>query len=470
MISSIIRKWVSVVAIVPVIGVAVLVSMGRSTTTVTVRPIEWTPHEIPEAENDGIAVCAADLDGDYLKDIIVLRGDISCTFAEVIWFENTCGCPVSWIRHDLASLSSGCWVMDLCAEDLDNDNDVDVVTSSLAVGFCDELVWHENDGGSPPSFTSHSVPQSKSFGLSKGLGASIQTADMNDDTLCDIVWAGTGYLAWYENSGGSPPSWIEHIIPCSVFLNAGTSVYAEDVDGDTDFDLVLYGTSQGELYWYESSGGSLPTFTERLIYPVGSSGSKNVLAADVDGDTDVDVVCHDLWFENSGESPPSWTLHSVYKGGSGEKWWGGRYMFASDLDRDGDTDLAYFRGYEDAIWYENDGNSPPSWTPHVIGIYGGVVFPSDVDNDSDVDMVSIHHVSFFWIWYENRLLTARGNVDGEGVIELGDVVYLINYLWKEGPAPEPLGLGDLNCDAVIDLGDVVSLINYLWKGGDPPGC
>ncbi len=94
-----------------------------------------------------------------------------------------------------------------------------------------------------------------------------------------------------------------------------------------------------------------------------------------------------------------------------------------------------------------------------------------MDNDTDVDMVTVdYYDEFQWIWFENLLLTARGNVDGEGVIELGDVVYLINYLWKEGPAPEPIGLGDLNCDAVIDLGDVVSLINYLYKGGDPPGC
>ncbi len=469
MISAFLRKSVFAAAIIPVIGVTVLASAGRSTASVMDGQIVWTPHAIPEAEDYGIAVCAADLDGDYLNDLIVLRGDLYGTFAEVIWFENTCGCPVSWIRRDLASLSSGCMVMDLCAEDLDNDNDVDVVSSALAVGFCDELVWHENDGGSPPSFTSHTVPQPKGFGLSRGLGPSIHAADMNGDTLCDILWGGTGYLAWYENGGGSPPSWTEHIIPCSAFLNTGTCVYAEDVDGDTDFDLVLYAIGHGELYWYESSGGSLPTFTERLIYSIGSSGRKDVLAADIDGDTDIDVVCHDLWFENSGESPPSWTPHFVYKGGSREKWWGGRYMFVSDLDRDGDADIAYPRDY--GSWYENDGGSPPSWTRHDIGWGGQTSFASDVDNDTDVDMVTVdYYDEFQWIWFENLLLTARGNVDGEGVIELGDVVYLINYLWKEGPAPEPIGLGDLNCDAVIDLGDVVSLINYLYKGGDPPGC
>jgi hypothetical protein len=62
----------------------------------------------------------------------------------------------------------------------------------------------------------------------------------------------------------------------------------------------------------------------------------------------------------------------------------------------------------------------------------------------------------------------RGDVNGDGVIDLGDVVYLINYLYKGGPAPDPLWVGDVNCDGIVDLGDVVYLINYLYRGGPPP--
>lgn len=59
---------------------------------------------------------------------------------------------------------------------------------------------------------------------------------------------------------------------------------------------------------------------------------------------------------------------------------------------------------------------------------------------------------------------------GDGVINIGDVVYLINYLFKGGPAPVPLKAGDVNCDGTIEVGDVVYLINYLFKGGPPPCC
>jgi len=72
------------------------------------------------------------------------------------------------------------------------------------------------------------------------------------------------------------------------------------------------------------------------------------------------------------------------------------------------------------------------------------------------------------IWLEAP--PARGDANGDGVINSADVVYLINYLFKNGPAPDPLWIGDVNCDEVINSADVVYLINYLFKGGPPPEC
>jgi C1A family cysteine protease len=64
----------------------------------------------------------------------------------------------------------------------------------------------------------------------------------------------------------------------------------------------------------------------------------------------------------------------------------------------------------------------------------------------------------------------RGDANGDGNINSADVVYLINYLFVGGPAPEPLEAGDVNCDDTINSADVVYLINYLFVGGPPPGC
>jgi hypothetical protein len=63
-----------------------------------------------------------------------------------------------------------------------------------------------------------------------------------------------------------------------------------------------------------------------------------------------------------------------------------------------------------------------------------------------------------------------GDATGDGIIDVGDIVGLINYLFKNGPAPEPFISGDNNCDGNIDISDVVYLINYLFKDGPVPDC
>ena len=63
-----------------------------------------------------------------------------------------------------------------------------------------------------------------------------------------------------------------------------------------------------------------------------------------------------------------------------------------------------------------------------------------------------------------------GDANRDWIVDVGDVVYLINYLYKNGSVPEPLGAGDATCDGFVDVGDVVYLINYLFKGGPPPSC
>jgi hypothetical protein len=61
-----------------------------------------------------------------------------------------------------------------------------------------------------------------------------------------------------------------------------------------------------------------------------------------------------------------------------------------------------------------------------------------------------------------------GDANGDDKTDPGDVVFLINYLFRQGPPPDPLELGDVNCDGVVGPGDVVYLLNYLFRNGDPP--
>ncbi|UCB52474.1 MAG: dockerin type I repeat-containing protein [Candidatus Zixiibacteriota bacterium] len=62
-----------------------------------------------------------------------------------------------------------------------------------------------------------------------------------------------------------------------------------------------------------------------------------------------------------------------------------------------------------------------------------------------------------------------GDANSDGAIDLGDVVFLINYLFRGGTAPDPLRLGDPTADCLVDVGDVIFLLNYLYRDGLPPG-
>lgn len=59
------------------------------------------------------------------------------------------------------------------------------------------------------------------------------------------------------------------------------------------------------------------------------------------------------------------------------------------------------------------------------------------------------------------------NADSDGIVSTSDIVYLVNYLFKHGPAPNPLCKADVNHDHRVTVADVVYLVNYLFKGGPP---
>ncbi|MCK5125726.1 MAG: trypsin-like peptidase domain-containing protein [candidate division Zixibacteria bacterium] len=61
-----------------------------------------------------------------------------------------------------------------------------------------------------------------------------------------------------------------------------------------------------------------------------------------------------------------------------------------------------------------------------------------------------------------------GDANGDETVNVADAVYIINFAFKGGPAPDPMEKGDPNCDAVSNIGDAVYIINYVFKGGPAP--
>jgi hypothetical protein len=62
-----------------------------------------------------------------------------------------------------------------------------------------------------------------------------------------------------------------------------------------------------------------------------------------------------------------------------------------------------------------------------------------------------------------------GDVTDDEAVNLSDAIYVLNYLFKNGPTPEPyLCIGDVNHDYVVNLTDAIYILNYLFKGGAAP--
>jgi hypothetical protein len=77
-----------------------------------------------------------------------------------------------------------------------------------------------------------------------------------------------------------------------------------------------------------------------------------------------------------------------------------------------------------------------------------------------------------WSNVETAVVTSGsfvgGDANGDGSVTSSDVVYLLTYLYRGGPPPDPLAAGDANQDGQINGSDVVYLINYLFHDGPPP--
>ncbi|SYZ73313.1 Serine protease, subtilase family (modular protein) [Candidatus Zixiibacteriota bacterium] len=65
-------------------------------------------------------------------------------------------------------------------------------------------------------------------------------------------------------------------------------------------------------------------------------------------------------------------------------------------------------------------------------------------------------------------LVMAGDANNNGSINILDVSYIINFLYRGGPPPVPLASADVNCNGATNIIDVSYLISYLYKSGPAP--
>ncbi|MEW5925551.1 MAG: S8 family serine peptidase [Candidatus Zixiibacteriota bacterium] len=94
--------------------------------------------------------------------------------------------------------------------------------------------------------------------------------------------------------------------------------------------------------------------------------------------------------------------------------------------------------------------SVDSLNPGIEGLLGnGLINPVDA-----LEMAGSQHIP--------------GDANHDDVVNLLDIIYIISYMYREGPAPIPLASADADGSGNITILDMTYLIRYLYRDGPPP--
>ena len=129
----------------------------------------------------------------------------------------------------------------------------------------------------------------------------------------------------------------------------------------------------------------------------------------------------------------------------------------------------------EAIYTFNSFSSHPYYSDKPVGIacdsYHGkrivLGFPLYWLTESSAEALVAKVLEYF---AEESVL--YGDVNGDWSVDILDITFLINFLYKSGPSPSDMNNGDPDGSCTINILDVAYLINYLYKGGAEPlaGC
>ena len=243
--------------------------------------------------------------------------------------------------------------------------------------------------------------------------SSVYSEDIDGDGDMDVLGAAAGddEITWWENEDGSGTSWIEHTVDAD-FQNA-RSIFAEDIDGDGDLDVLSASVDDNEIMWWENEDGSGTSWIKHIVdgyfeYP------RCIYSADIDGDGDMDVLGagydtdNITWWENENGSGTSWVKHTV----DGD-FQNAHSVFAEDIDDDGYMDIIGGGAGGYSAWWENIDGSGTSWNKHIVG--GGVrsICAVDIDGDCYMDILGAT-ASNAIKWWENE--------DGSGISWIEHVI------------------------------------------------
>lgn len=423
---------------------------------------------------------AEDIDADGDLDLLVTGGESPVVRVFLNAGDGSFG---GWVDLDTTGLSRP--IRTLSAADYDGDGDLD-----LAVTIEEKseiwILWQNEPDTLSILETEIDLEQLPAF---------VVPADFNGDGISDLAAVGEGTVEILLNDGEGD---LEPLFsPYQTGPGRVGNALVGDLDGDGSNDLVLRqsGSSTLKVIFNESGDGNLATFGSVREIEVVRRLVRSALA-DLNGDGISDILTV------SDHTPPlpamavQWlsvslsagrghfqTARTLLQGNSLSA------VLGTDLDGDGDTDLAVADSVQIWLLY-NDGLGEFPETRHIPGFRRSIssLVNLDLDGDGDEDLVGEDYsaTSFILenlgggatnlIWPDSgRLSGTPADFDGDGLVDLiaygtvhlnrGDLEFIDLRL----PTGRPVDLdGDGDADFVRRSYDPPRLVRRINESRNSP--
>ncbi|MFH1197132.1 MAG: FG-GAP-like repeat-containing protein [bacterium] len=302
-------------------------------------PLVWTKKSIGNNFLGAKSVYTADIDNDSDVDVIGCASD----GAQIAVWYNSGGNEITWTKQIVKS--GYAWAHEVFACDIDSDGDIDILGASSTLN---QITLHKNTGGSPIIWQ-HSVIE-ENFNQAK----SVCAGDVDNDGDNDILGASllNNEISLWQNDGTD--LWTKKIVSSS--FGGAHHIQLVDINNDGWLDILGAGWYANQIAWWKNNGNNPITWTKQIIGS-GFARTCVAFAIDLDNDGYKDVIgsAQDgdqvAWWKNDGNDPIEWTKF-IIDNNFNRVW----PVHAADLDNDGDVDVIAGSGQEgtnEIKWYEN---------------------------------------------------------------------------------------------------------------------
>jgi len=360
--------------------------------------LNFGPSQILSSQmSNCFSIKTADLDQNGFNDILV---SIEGGNGRIAWLPTSAGLSFS-VEQSINSNTIN--ARDVHTFDLDLDGDQDVITcinnNASGTNLVDSILVYENLGFG--TFNSSSFPVTAIPQYGSIAPYSVYADDLDGDGYGEIIFA-------YGGNRGNNIMWSKNLnsfnfapaIPLTFEAYNPTSLWTTDLDGDSDLDLLSTSKSDGKVAWYPNQNGLLGDQVEIQLFP---NNLNKLITADFDYDGDQDIVVgtndSTLWYlENIGAggfNSPLQIASNCYSTND---------MFVADLDNDSDIDLLTVSKIDDKVaLYTNLGGG--TFGPQVV-LSATMDDPRgisafDFDGDNDIDVVATAFIDDELFWIEN---------------------------------------------------------------------